>query len=566
MQRKILFDVEYLVMDNNTDHGHPPASPEFLQGYRMGFAVVAADMATRIGLVEYLNAHVPWDPKQCKVSPGIRILALIIGFLVDPLALYRLEEFYTDLDCAVLFGAERQPHDFNDDAIGRALVKLFESQVGQTYAGLSQQAVERLALPATDTAHADTTSITLYGQYSDQEVGSLPTYGYNKDGHPECKQLVAGVVARADGIPIDVEVCDGNMDDPTWSRQALLSNGGVLSAEVREQVLFVADSKLLSHDTVADLCENGVRFVSRLPNTFGLERTTKAAVRRQATWETVGPLSARHQAATYRICETPGRLGDREVRFLVVHSSALEAKARQQEVARMEQEAQRLDKARQQWDRRRFACQADASAAWESWQATKTVAQSAWAVASEIIEVPQADAPSLWKVQVTRGDVATEALEAERFRRSTFILVSNDPRRSARGLLEAYKTQFVVEQDNALVKGPLGIAPLFLKDTRKITAYVYVVYLALLLWQCMQAVMRQNQERLGMSLPYPHKVLQPAPTTKRLKEIVTPIQVIHWRDANGTLRRSRSELTLVQRQALLLVGVNSLRFTQVPSG
>ncbi len=121
-------------------------------------------------------------------------------------------------------------------------------------------------------------------------------------------------------------------------------------------------------------------------------------------------------------------------------------------------------------------------------------------------------------------------------------------------------------KDHAVVKGPLSIAPLFLKDTRKITAYVYVVYMALLLWQCMQAVMRQNQERLGISLPYPHKVLQPAPTTKRLKEILTPIQVIHWRDADGRLRRNRSELTITQRQALLLLGMDSRRFTQVPSG
>ena len=90
--------------------------------------------------------------------------------------------------------------------------------------------------------------------------------------------------------------------------------------------------------------------------------------------------------------------------------------------------------------------------------------------------------------------------------------------------------------------------------------------MALLLWRCMQAVMRQNQQRWGISLPYPHKVLQPAPTTKRLKEIVTPIQLIHWRDGAGRLHRSRSELTIVQRQALLLVGVDSRRFTQIPAG
>ena len=71
---------------------------------------------------------------------------------------------------------------------------------------------------------------------------------------------------------------------------------------------------------------------------------------------------------------------------------------------------------------------------------------------------------------------------------------------------------------------------------------------------------------LGMSLPYPHGKLQPAPTTKRFKEIVSPIQVAIFRTQDGTIHRSRSELTVVQRQALLLVGMNSRRFTKFPSG
>ncbi len=157
-------------------------------------------------------------------------------------------------------------------------------------------------------------------------------------------------------------------------------------------------------------------------------------------------------------------------------------------------------------------------------------------------------------------------IETERFRRSTFILVSNDPGRTARELLEAYKHQFVNEQDHAIVKGPLQIVPLFLKDTKKIEAYVYCAYLALLLWTCMQAVMRQNHQKMGITLPYPNGALQPQPTTRRLKQILAPIQVIHWQDENGALHRQRSELSLQQRQALLVLGMNSLRFTQVPSG
>ena len=74
------------------------------------------------------------------MSPGTRLLALIIAIMVDPRALYRFEEFYHNQDCAVLFGAERHAADFNDDAVGRALLKLCESQSGQIYSGICRQA------------------------------------------------------------------------------------------------------------------------------------------------------------------------------------------------------------------------------------------------------------------------------------------------------------------------------------------------------------------------------------------------------------------------------------------
>lgn len=539
-----------------------PAFPTDLYGYRQSFAVAAADMAARIDLVACIDESVPWDPRQCKVSPGTRILALVIGMMVDPMALYRLEEFYADMDCAVLFGAERQAHDFNDDAIGRALSKLFESEVGQTYHQLSLQAVTRLGLPATTTAHADTTSLTLTGEYGDPMApGSRPMHGYNKDGHPECKQLVAGVVTRSDGVPLTVDVLDGNADDTTWSRDALLSH----VVDPRDEVLFVADSKAISHQSVEDFCERGIRYVSRLPNTFALEVETKAAAAAAATatWHIVGAVSAQADAATHRVWETAGIIGEQSQRLVVVHSSALAAKAEHRLAQRQEEEANQFDRDLARLARQRFACaaDADAEAAWTDWSATAKVRRATWMFAGSVVEEA-----GLWRIEAQRGGRAADGIAAEQFRRSTFILISNDTRRTARELLEAYKTQFVAEQDHAVVKGPLRVVPIFVKDTAKITAYVYVAYMALLLWKCMEAVMRQNQAKLGITLPYPNRRLQPAPTTKRLKEIVAPIQIIHWRDRDGRLHRSRSDLTLVQRQALLLLGMDPRRFVQIPSG
>ena len=62
--------------------------------------------------VQFISAYpMDWvdvlegDPARCHQSRGIRWVA----FLVDPCAVYRLEEFYRSFDCVVLFGADVSP-------------------------------------------------------------------------------------------------------------------------------------------------------------------------------------------------------------------------------------------------------------------------------------------------------------------------------------------------------------------------------------------------------------------------------------------------------------------------
>ena len=95
----------------------------FVKASTMGFAAAVARFTERFDLVGWLNARLTWDPAQCKLSPGTRLMAMIIAFLVDPQALYQMVEFYQDFDCEILFGAGVTAQDLTDDALGRALLK-----------------------------------------------------------------------------------------------------------------------------------------------------------------------------------------------------------------------------------------------------------------------------------------------------------------------------------------------------------------------------------------------------------------------------------------------------------
>ncbi len=69
----------------------------------MGGTPIWARLIDRFGWVGKLNAR--GYHQDVKLTPGLRIKALLINILTDRKALYRIEEFYRDRDLDVLFGS-----------------------------------------------------------------------------------------------------------------------------------------------------------------------------------------------------------------------------------------------------------------------------------------------------------------------------------------------------------------------------------------------------------------------------------------------------------------------------
>lgn len=82
----------------------------------MGLGVVVREFLQRMQFVETLNEMLPWDVGQCAVSPGQRILALVMALVDDRWALYRMPEVYEDRDVELLLGAGVRADQLNDNA------------------------------------------------------------------------------------------------------------------------------------------------------------------------------------------------------------------------------------------------------------------------------------------------------------------------------------------------------------------------------------------------------------------------------------------------------------------
>ena len=102
-------------------------------GRVVGAGPLFRQIADDIGLVDVINRQVRWDARQCRVSPGERILVMILDVLTGKSPLYRVIERWTVTDVAVMAGAGRVAADFSDDSLGRALDKLGRAQPARIF-------------------------------------------------------------------------------------------------------------------------------------------------------------------------------------------------------------------------------------------------------------------------------------------------------------------------------------------------------------------------------------------------------------------------------------------------
>ena len=87
-----------------------------------GASALIKALCDELDLAGVIDGAVRWDPAQCKLSPGTRIVALVVNTLVHRRPLYRVEEFYAGQDVALLFGPGVRADDFTYDPCQAASV------------------------------------------------------------------------------------------------------------------------------------------------------------------------------------------------------------------------------------------------------------------------------------------------------------------------------------------------------------------------------------------------------------------------------------------------------------
>ena len=552
-----------------------------------------------LGITQAIDARCP-KHAQAQVSDADCVVLLILNILSGRVALHRMNDWLDRTDIELLLGSDRPAASFHDTRLGAALDHLHTTGVDTLMGDIVDIYLHRPELPRSFCVHQDTTSLSVYGDYEDAE-SPIPTFGFSKDHRPDLRQLIFGLTLHgATAVPLLGAMFDGNTADVTANRHAL--NEIAKRLPEPEQVTFVGDCKLVDGETVAQILDLGMHFVSLLPDTFDLRHriieATWEADPEVASWPELMVRPGRTKADPVDVwrgwsCEHPFTLKrrdaknneileTRDLRFLVIHSTSGERRFDDALESKLKAEREAISKIEARIARQPLRCSEDAArlagrhrAELRYHDADVTIQEVQRPLKRGKAGRPKRDEPipteTVWTVSFTlRRDDA--AIARTRRIASCFALITDHPESGAwsdKELLAAYKRQHIVEGATGFhwLKGPAAVAPTFLKTPTRIAALGFVFLLALMVRNHIQFTLRRQLKDCGDTILHPF-------TKQQVQNPTTEIALVHFGGIttlqlpreDGSMQRVPQRLRPEAEKILWLLGFDREIFMKPPDG
>ncbi|MCP1716378.1 transposase [Methanocalculus alkaliphilus] len=482
-------------------------------------ALIVATFLDRLGFVPFINSVVTWDQKQWRVSPGNLAKALIITpFLCigARIPLYSIHENYQSVDMSLLFEDHVEPEWLTRDAFACLLDRIYDAGCENIFTQIALKVYDTFKIPYTAVFHGDTSTITLYGEYpntdpDNDDEEAVPAHGHSKDGKPNLKQVLYGMVTDPFGIPLLVTVRSGNQNDSKWNR-AIIDSLSDLLKTATSKVTYIADSKLTTAPNILKLIRKGFSFVSVCPANFEkklAERCIRTAYEKNE-WCNIGTY---REPRTIRLVEYDVQECQESVcgticRLLVFRST----KTKNDAVKALEKEKNAILELVKASTKKEFSCEADALK--EIAALEKSLKNRIWTVACSLVtkdveiekrsvgRPPKNAKPvsktTVWMIDAGELIVRQERYDLMRWKHESFVLITNvtEEHASAIEILRLYKEQKTVEDNFSVLKQPAMVDTLFLKTPKRIVALITLLSFALLIQVIIRVLVQRNLDAM----------------------------------------------------------------------
>ena len=520
----------------------------------VGALPVVTDYLDKLNLAAHIDELVPWEGD---VPLGTLVEVMICNRLLQPKALFRLDQWAQTAAVTVYFGLE--PGQLNDDRLGRALERL-AAHSDKVQPALVLAAIQRFKLNVTQ-VHYDITSVELFGAYEIEVAEGktpptpLPAYGRTKSGRKNIKQVQLGLNVTGDGaVPISHLPLDGNAGEAPTHLENLRRLRALLPTN---KLLYIADTKLDTPENLLTVAAHDGEFLcggAFAPNLKDLFLSNRRLLRRVDYHPKSQDRLPPEERDEYKAFELTDRLdgtvdGEKvrlKYRLIFVWS---ESKARQEAITR----ERHVAKIREQFE----AVERNLNK--YSLKTEEAIRRRLEAARAKY------DEGELFLYNLTRnrkGQFALtwkldgRALQRCKLLEGAYVLKTNLSPQSyplAKALAK-YKEQSQVERRIHHLKGPLAVAPMFLKNPERIAGLLCILVWALMVLALMERQVRRSLKGKPLYGLYPENRPSPAPTGPAVLDCFRTLCIVIVIN-HGTTSRRLAQPTPIQSILLRLLGI-----------
>ena len=517
---------------------------------RVGAMPLICSMFDKLGLGDAVNELASY---QGEVPLGTLVEVMVLNRLLQPKAMFKIGQWAENASVTDYFGLTAE--QLNDDRLGRALERIAEHG-DQIQTALVLAAINEFDLDVSQ-IHYDITSVELYGAYEsddEQPPSPLPAYGHTKSGRKNVKQIQQGLSVCADGgVPICQTPLDGNASESGTHGDHLKKLDQTIA---KGDFLYVADTKLDTKENLLNIAARKGKFLcggaaqphykERFLKLRGNLRKIDYCSKSQRDW----PLEKRDEYKAVE-CEevVTGKVDGKQVRlkyrliFIWSERKARdEAKTRDRHIAKIREEFDKIV-----LNLNKFSLKTEETVV-RRLEKAKSKYNEGSVFEYELTK-------SKGKLQLTYH-VDSKALSRLKQLEGMFILKTNLPQSNNPlvRVLQKYRDQTCVERRFGNMKGPLAVAPMFLKKPERMAGLLYILVWALMVSALMERGVRRSLGGKPMYGLYPENRPSSAPTCRAIFECFENLAIVIMKH-QGESHRRLADLTPTQREIVNLLGI-----------
>ncbi len=529
-------------------------SNTILSGFRVfspGAAPLIASLCRICQVQQTVDQMVQWR-ETARLTPGQIVEALIINILCDRRPLWKMEQFFYEIDLSLLYGKEITPDHLNDDILGRCLDKIAEIDLNKLVSQIGLQALLAHSL-SLRVLHIDTTSISVEGEYANQSEDDkfLIDKGHSKDHRADLKQFKIGLASQEQGMICGGQLLSGHESDKSWNPQMIEDMFTFFQSKGQDGTIFVIDSAGISGKTLATWQEKKLKIISRFPETFNLATEVKLQAWQENIWNEIGKIAAGKDGSIYKSRSFLVEVEGTPVRLIVAHSTALEELKIHTLQKKVDKQGNKLEKEAKAVMKTSFACEADAQTALGAF--LNAHKDSPYEISGQVIHQQKAkhgrrgrpkasEEPEListYIVHLEIGRLIQERYDQLLQLESTFVLVTTLPEssHSDESVLCEYKNQNSIENRFRFIKQPAYLGPVYLKNPQRVKALGYVFILALMIGSYLEYRIRSAMEKENEVLILPGKKKVSQPSLNTMMEFFDTLKVARIRVGENIIRQ-----------------------------